>query len=285
MTLKSQPHIYEAAKGLKLCRHCYKNAEHEIHSVEPNFTALKLNDRQLEVAQTFPEIALEAIVKNDSADQAINEDLTTWRIEAKCPGHPCPQCKKTWKHDYRCEKAPTVQALCQDCASQDAAIVNRPKSLETLVQQSRSPLTGQEVATIMLEHEEFVVRRVIHKEDGTVREDWQDRLVNHINAKRRLIEELRAQISASTRAKAKQECEDLTKLSPEEIEQYKRDAAKMKRRNEPKVAKLKDEKEKARKKALKGLCDMILMTNPKLSREKALEIAEKSYKPVEENNG
>lgn len=186
-----------------------------------------------------------------------------------CSGHECNLCHEIWKHDYTCGK--TGQGLCKKCASQAAAEINRPKSIEEIKVSADSPLTGREWSELLAEHDNFVVFELIHDSSNgnAVRDDWQDRVSAHIMDLKRKMEILRVKLQATTRAKARQETEDLTKLSPEEIAQYRRDAAKLKIKSEPKIKKEKDDKKKAWEKVIKGLIATYKTMNPKLTDEEA----------------
>ena len=79
----------------------------------------------------------------------------------------------------------------------------------------------------------IVVKNLIHNPvTGKENADWQDQVSAFILAQKRIIEELRIKISSAHRVRADQMCKDMTKLTPEEREQYSRLAAKGKKPGE-----------------------------------------------------
>ena len=152
-------------------------------------------------------------------------------LAPKCPGHACQSCNKVWKHGYACGKPSKIEALCTSCAQQ-ATDINRPSLIEEIAKSQRL-LTGQECSELTLRYETFVVKNLIHNPvTGKENADWQDQVSAFILAQKRIIEELRIKISSAHRVRADQMCKDMTKLTPEEREQYSRLAAKGKKPGE-----------------------------------------------------
>lgn len=143
-----------------------------------------------------------------------------------CPGHECPTCKKTWTHNYNCTSRKTGNGLCERCAQEAAVEIGRPQTIEQLAMLSSSNLSGWEVSKIFNAHSEFVTKNLILDENGVERPDWYERINVHRRELKKQIEMLRIHEHATSKVVVDKMTEDMTKLSPEEIEQYKRDAKK-----------------------------------------------------------
>lgn len=146
-----------------------------------------------------------------------------------CMGHTCPSCKKTWNHNYDCGKV-DIHGLCIDCAQQTASDINRLKHIEEIGFQAKS-LTPREVKELQLDHEQFVVLNITHIPGATAPDgkplenpNWQADLAAHIKSIEVQIEKCKVKISGAHKARASQEVQDLNKISPEEREQFLRDA-------------------------------------------------------------
>lgn len=299
--MSNAPHIYEAGL-LGLCRVCRKAKVTGNHVSQDNMTdegCPNLHTCIVCKANTSDECATchEYVCKSCSSKhlnghepvkpKQIKEEKPE-EVKKPCPGHPCPECGNDWKHPYDCNKERTqTKGLCRNCSQQAASEINRPKSIEVIKKESESPLTGREEAELFNRTYDFAVKNLIYDPDGKERADWNDRVQKFIDAKLRIQHELRIELSAARKAQVKKQTDDLSKLSPEEIAQYKRDAAKLKKPKEKKngeaaPAKTSDERQKAHKKVLKGLCDMLLMMNPQLTVAQAEDLAQKKLAQQQE---
>lgn len=202
-------HKYEGS--LIACLKCFKKPSDPVHSIEFKAPSLLAINNNQEAPIAVP-------ILFDGKNQA---------IKPTCKGHICPKCKDTWEHNYNCGSI--NNGLCEKCAQQNAAEIFRPKHIEEIKESQGTHLTGMEATQLRLQHEEFVVLEIIQDKNGATRTDWQERLAEHIKIKEACIERLRIELASCTRAKARQEVQDLNKLTPEEQEQYRRDAGKLKK--------------------------------------------------------
>lgn len=196
-----------------------------------------------------------------------------------CTGHKCPSCLITWKHEYQCNH--NRDGLCTTCASQTAADINRPAKLDEIAQQKY--ITAREATEIQCEHD-GVLNTLIYciSADGTkaLREDWQQLMSEHILNLQQMIERTRNKISASYKKRAKLEVEEMNKLSPEEIEIYRRSAQKLKVVKKEKLEKEKKQKVDNRDYKIGQLAALYQAMNPKLTATAARAKAEASFEEV-----
>lgn len=206
-------------------------------------------------------------------------DSSNKPIHPTCAGHTCPSCKKTWNHSYDCGKVDS-HGLCMDCAQQTAAEINRPSHiLEIANGKNFRQLSGLEQQTLLLDHEQFVVLNIIRLPDGSENPEWQVKLSEHIQQLERMIEQYKIKVASSYKARAAKEVQDLNKLTPEEKEQFLKDAS----RN--RIPKVREPKEKdvpltgtKKEKAILSLLKMLHKQDTPENRKLACTIAGIPYK-------
>jgi hypothetical protein len=156
-------------------------------------------------------------------------EVVTEKHNAGCAGHACATCTKIWHHDYDCSAREQKPALCPECCAQSAVEINRSQTIEQIAQLSSQNLTGRETIECMLEHEQFVVHELIYDPKTKVEyPDWMERVNNHRRDIARNIEKWKIRDLATSKAVMRKHAEDVSKLTPEEVEQYKRDARRSK---------------------------------------------------------
>ena len=210
--------------------------------------------------------------------------------QVTCPSHTCPKCDEVWKHDYDCKKDRKHSALCVDCASQSAVLINRPNEIEQLAMTSGSLIPGSEASNIMLDYDN-VIYELIHlsgSDPRPLKSDWQELIHKDRYQLKQIIERLKCKMQSNSRMMMKVQTEEVTKLSPEEREQYERDA----RRAKQKPATSKGEKssstpkvidqKKAYNDMIKNLGAQISAKRPKLSSDEVVRLAEERYKKLQE---
>ena len=186
----------------------------------------------------------------------IQEPICSTDERILCAGHECSMCKRTWHHDYDC-KGKKQNGLCSDCISQAVVDISRPVEIEQIAQTASSNLTGAEAAGLRIEHESFVYN-MIRDDKGEVKPDWIEIIHSHRRDLMVKIERFRVMEMATSKIFLNTSAEELMKKTPEEIEQFKRDArkAKQKKDSEPKAEKPVDT-QAAYKKMLSGLMKSI----------------------------
>lgn len=252
-------HEFKRFGSLKTCMICFRLETDSIHVVSAVVHTILVNDSKDLHSLITPALDVLNAQVNETKDYAIfrppmpDEDpgplpaefddiqeefpveIETKPVEQKqdrslseqtlCPTHTCSKCQALWAHSYICNKPANLDGLCINCARQDAVIINRPVDIEQIAQTAAPNLTGQEVAEIRLGHEN-TVWNLIHNPDGSDRPDWIERLNDHRRNLERMIESLRVELVNESKMRVDKLTEDMQKLSPEEREQYKRDAGK-----------------------------------------------------------
>ncbi len=211
-----------------------------------------------------PEPKKEQQVKLYREDNALSPSL--------CAGHKCPSCSSIWTHNYFCGNE--RPGLCFRCASQTSVEINRPSNLEEI--QKTRYITGRESQEIKVEHDAFVYN-MTHNGDHSLKEDWQQKLSDHILNMQQMIERLNNKISASHQRKASNQMEEMSKLSPEERESYLSASRRQKKVKTEAASKEKQKKSETREYMVNKMAASLMVMNPKLSKEKALERANKAY--------
>lgn len=212
---------------------------------------------------------------------AIEETLSKSSI-VLCVGHECPWCHKIWHHDYKCNRPANIETVCKPCNDQSSVNYHRPEAiLEIAKNGSGSPLTKEEIAAEFLNHE-AQVHLMIHDENGILLENWNDILSSHLIQLRKLFTQIKIHESASSKVKVNTQAQEWTKLTPEEKKQFERDALKDKKKNAPKIAKAKEDKQAAHDRAIEKMIESQMTAHPKWSRDKAKEFTLKMYEALED---
>ena len=244
MMNKTQPHIYEGKSSF--CITCFKGKSDPIHHTDTKIYV--------------------------SNDVGVIEQIAVQMI---CSGHECARCKQVFTHDYECNiHDGKRQILCTKCAGDSASLINRPDDIKRIEKDAHILTTPRETIEQRTEHIDFVQLNIFKLPDGSDNPnylaDWQ----KHYDNLQRFIEKYRNYQSAALQAKADKQLEDNTKLSPEEREQYERDAKKLKKKN---VEKVKKEKEivKLGYQAMLAKLTMTLRQTAGMDEKSAKEQAEK----------
>ncbi len=189
----------------------------------------------------------------------------------KCIGHECARCKKIWKHNYVCNKPANLEAMCSDCTAQNAVEINRTELVKEIEKNSHDTLSGRERAERFLE-QEASLNLEIRDSQGKLLENWLEITTEHFTALRILQEKVKIDLQVNSKVTAKARIEKCSKLTPEEQEQYKRDALKTKRK--PHEISL-ENKQKAYDKVISNAVKSIMQANPKMTHEQATKRAVK----------
>ena len=213
--------------GTLICVDCYKPKNDPCHNVEilipSGVTTKSTQEIPVETSNLVPDLAIfnhdQDISKFSIMQAATDEDP-----EPVPEGYLIDELPKV---DMSPRGAKTIHVVPPDDIPQIAAEGNRARHI---LGERGHYLTGAESVAIAMEHEAFVVANLINDKNGNEYPDWMERVEIHIADLRKKIESFRIKESAVFKVRAAKECEDLTKLSPEEIEQYKRDIGKRKKK-------------------------------------------------------
>jgi hypothetical protein len=222
-----EPHKFERlGQTTQLCKLCYKPKLHENH---------------LDFLTDEDKISSEAQNKllgiSLCAKPGITEDTQLIDGESKLPltmqkqdenlpdcyGHICPGCGQRWDHNYKCWPGTKESLYCGKCMSQANVEINRPKDIDLIAQSQSHVLSNRDIAEKFVEKEQFwflELTRQADYEDWFANVFWKD-----LQAK---IEMLRIDQAAGKQALLKRRTLDLEKLTPEEIDTYKRRASRQK---------------------------------------------------------
>ena len=110
----------------------------------------------------------------------------------------------------------------REVLEEDTAEIYRPNDVIRMAQIRHLP--GRQIAEIMLAHEQFVCL------EFNTKPNWDELYLNHFIEIEKKIEAFKAKLIASRGQYVRKRVEEATKLTPEEREQYKRDARKMEAR-------------------------------------------------------
>ena len=220
----------------------------------------------------------------------INEQFAT----ANCKGHKCDDCEETYYHTYDCNNKKRV-SLCEKCAGQSSVLIHRPEAILQMQNDQTKILSGAEQASLLLEHEEFVVHNLIYDTQGNEYPDWMEKISAHRQDIKRNIEKWNIKAIATSKAVMRKNLEDVIKLSKEDREEYAKLAAKgisFKVAKEKKESKTEKEREKSDPKAqynkmIKDITASIKYERknknlPDLDDQAMLAKAEKRYKVLNE---
>jgi hypothetical protein len=282
-----QPHIY--AGNLVICLTCLKPKDHANHyiGVQPKDNPFQnkevIKDHSFVGTGQICGLCLRSSdtcihVLQAQEPRILNSNGHKMQL---CDGHSCPKCKKITTHDYKCGHSRDV--LCSDCAQDSSQSINRKRDLENLLKESESPLTGQEWATIQVEHKDFVLHKLIRTKDGVLKPDWQEIVENHIRFLDKEQEVRKAQKQAAKLALKEVQFEEFTKLSPEEKAQYERDAKKLKKTDVEKLDKKTEKIASTKEKMIQLQAEAMILNNPKMTLEKAMDKARKLLSAEDQN--
>lgn len=281
-------HIYKG--NGPFCLTCLKIKSHSDHLISANstisVTEMISKTRTKEVqdhAFTGSTNVCESCLKDRS--ETIHQDSRPVLLSPDgkprtlCTGHKCPSCLTKWSHEYQCNH--NRDGLCETCASQTAAEINRPSKLPEIAQQKY--ITSREAIEIQCEHDS-VVFNMIHTPgpNGSLilKADWQQLISDHILNLQQMIERTKNKLTSVHKRRATHEIEEMTKLTPEEQETYRRSAQKLKVVKAEKVEKEKKKKVEDRDYKIGKLAAIYQSMNPKLSKEAAMKRAEASFEEV-----
>lgn len=206
-----------------------------------------------------------------------------------CEGHTCPMCERIWQHHYNCQNK-KQNGLCENCAQQAAADVNRPKSIEEIAANA-SPHLPANVAVERMLIGESIVYDMIHNVDGSFKPEWKEAVAKHFLDIQQKIESLKMNLQGGAKAHRAAQVEEMQKLSPQEIEILRKEAQKKsgKRQRQtsltepskPTAPEKKLDKAEARNKLYKSLLDDLSARRPELSKEKREALANKKLAMTE----
>jgi hypothetical protein len=141
--------------------------------------------------------------------------------EPDCYGHICPNCNNKWFHSYKCWPGTKENMHCPAHFGQVVVEMNRERDVNDLL--NTRVTTAKDIAELILEHRQFVVL------EASKSDDFHSWCGAHIRNLRELSEKINAKISATRSAELELSIAENSKLTVEEIEQYKRDAKKRKK--------------------------------------------------------
>ena len=141
-----------------------------------------------------------------------------------CSGHKCKSCGKIYHHKHECihpildhEGHGSFTGICPDCTNECC----RKEALKEIVNNQR-PLTAREEVEIAIEHES-VVKLMCDKPD------WREQISAHITDMEKKIQSFRIKIATSRHVRGQREMEEFSKMTPEEIEDWRREQKKDKK--------------------------------------------------------
>jgi len=300
-------HEFKPFGALTSCMRCFKQKSDPIHDLTPHVHCVSVSDTKDLTSRLTPD--LDVLGQPDLASLSIfqpidpslpgdpgpveddNERITVPvslpASASSCKGHACPDCKKDWFHDYDCDKPSKSTGLCVACAQQTAVICNRPVEIEQIAMTSSQNLSGQERIFVISEHSALVYSN-IHNPDGTLKENYQEWIHEHIRNMEIIRERFQVKCLNARKILTEEMAKELTKLSPAERAQYVRDANKVQRqvkseaanpeKKEKAEAKDKADAQKAYKKMMASLLADTRSKKPSASDEELQRIVDKKMK-------
>jgi hypothetical protein len=285
-------HKFKQMSYTKLCGLCFKPKLDEMHLdhldesdlIASNLPKLPSIDSEIELVESVESIPTSWVPENSGDPRQmpfVTNIPVSNHIKPKseqqdsnhpnCYGHKCPECGRHWMHNYKCWPDLKVKEVmhCPEHFAQAISDIHRNDDIANLIKPTLN--TAKYLAEQRIEHTSFVVLEA--KESGNY-EQW---IQNHIQNLRSLIEQYNNKIFASTTALADLRKEDGNKLTPEEIEQYKRAAAKQKKIKENTN---KEESKKEWTKMLKNLASMV--GNEDIAKAQLKEIYKTQGKEIPE---
>lgn len=174
-------------------------------------------------------------------------DNTTQSNLPDCYGHKCPNCGDTWSHSYKCWPDPKVKEMmhCPKCFGQAVVEIHRNDDIAKLINPQIT--SAKDLAHQRIEHEAFIV---LEASKSANYEEW---CADHIRNLRALIEQYTNKIFATNSALAQLRREDAEKLTPEELEQFRKNSVRGKKTDEEKKVKQRDTSKKDYKMMLANL--------------------------------
>lgn len=142
----------------------------------------------------------------------------------KCPGHTCKSCEQPYKHEDKQCLHPILDPLgqgaftgvCPNCNAE----CQRQETLKEIIS-AQHPLTGREEVTIATEHEPFIWN-MCQEENG------EEKVLAHIHDMERKVQSFRVKIGTARQTLGRSQMEKVANFTPEELEAYKKKAAKQK---------------------------------------------------------
>lgn len=262
-------HKFKQMSYTKLCGICFKPKLDEMHLDHLDESDLIASN--LPTDPSFKPTEDMQIFMNESH---LPPHIIKQAEEAKqpnCYGHTCIECGRSFMHEHKCWPGPNSgpNGYCPEHFAQAISDIHRNDDIANLIKPTLN--TAKYLAEQRIEHTAFVVL------EATKSGNYETWIQDHIQNLRSLIEQYNNKIFASTTALADLRKEDGNKLTPEEIEQYKRAAVKQKKVKENTN---KEESKKEWTKMLKNLASMV--GNEDIAKAQLKEIYKTQGKEIPE---
>jgi hypothetical protein len=279
----NQPHEFKQHFLIpEICSICRKPAQDALHQAGQPQTNNPIVDKPPQPAppaETKEHTQASTHASNCPACRALKK----FQDETLCIGHICVQCGKEWLHDYKCNKPRNLEAICQNCISQNNVEIHRPEFVLQIEKNGKNILSGQEQAEEFIKHEARI-DLMIYDYSGNLLPNYEEILLVHIEGLRKIIERAVIGTHVAGRKILKVKEIETSKLTPEEQAQYKRDAARQKKQKSLSP----DDKDKqlAKRRAVQArlIEDGIkakMAANPKMTLEKARAIVVAAFGDVD----
>jgi hypothetical protein len=235
-----------------------------------------------------------SFVLNDIVTQDLPRPLL--QLQKLCAGHICSSCSRNWEHTKeecagkQC-KSGRKSGQCKDCAGQTVVIGNRANEIDQIAQTSGEVVTGKERVEAQLDGE-IRLFNLLHNQDGKILDNFLEIAHVHFRSLRQMQEKLKCLEIGGRKRLMEIQTEEFSKLTPEEQEQYERDAKKKGKREKekekengkPGATTLGTDKNAAYNKMMKDIANSVRSKKPNLSQDEVLKEAEKRYKRMIEDD-
>jgi hypothetical protein len=242
-------HKFNKLGSLRICKICFRPKLDAYHldyldDTDINGTTAPLSPEQIQINGATAPLLVDGISKLSPALD--NENLPD------CYGHTCPSCNRRYFHNYKCWPNPKLSEVqhCPECFGNANVEINREKDLKQIIDENKLVNTPDVLIAAQIEHESFV-----YNEYGKLPEDERYvACIEHINKIRARMEIESYHIRATKLVSRKFQEEAQEKLTPEEIEQYRKRASRQKKTE---LESEKEEKKKSWEKQLKSLLGLV----------------------------
>jgi len=275
-----EKHKFVALGHTLVCGKCYRPKLHELHLDDLDSTDIKVVEmptvnREISVAKQAGELVV--MTPNEDPKGIKDKTLPNHPDESNkpdCYGHICPGCGRLWRHDYKCWPDPKIKnsMWCGPCAATNEfkqAVADGHRhddigALEQYVEKHCLISDPKDLKEAEIEHESFCANEI--------RNNPNFNFAGHLRDLQSKIELFNAKISGAARAKANWQLEEARKLTPEELEQFKKNASRAKIKKQASDDKIKD---KAKKEYQDLLKDLLKLTK---NEQKAKEELDEMYR-------
>ena len=286
----TEKHKFVALGHTLVCGKCYRPKLHELHLDDLDSTDIKIvempdTNREVSKAKQIGELVVMTPKEDpqgikDKNDPNYPDDSN----KPNCYGHICPGCGRFFTHDYKCWPDPKIKnsMWCGQCAATNEfkqAVADGHRhddigALEQYVGMHCLISDPKDLKAAEIEHESFCANEIRTNPDFNFEK--------HIKDLQLKIEVFNAQISGTARAKANWQLEEAKKLTPEELEQFTKNASRSKVKKSSGAASDAVASEKKAKKEYQDLLkDLLKLTkNEKKAKEELDEMYRSEGKEI-----